>query len=102
MVAVLPSRAATRSIAWVTFFLARAAVSAFQLRQPHGRQDRAGPGAEILGGDVGPADLFQVAVDVSGGDILALACMIEILKQVLAGQFLAGSDDPGDAPIGGR
>jgi len=40
MVAVLPSRAATRSIAWVTFFLApRRRVSLFELRQRHGRQD---------------------------------------------------------------
>ena len=43
------------------------AVEVLELRQRHRRQHRAGPGAEILGGDVLAADLAQVGVDVRRG-----------------------------------
>ena len=65
----------------------------------HGGQHGAGPGAEILGRDVAAGDLAQVGVHVGGGHVLALAVLVEVLEQLLAGQVLAGLHDPGDAAV---
>ena len=100
IVGVLPSREATRSMAARRFFLAPASLSkASNSCKRQGRQHRAGPGAEILGRDVAAGDLLQVGVHVGRGDVFALAVLVHVLEQVLAGQFLAGLDDLGDAPV---
>ncbi|MNL23831.1 hypothetical protein D3C87_1452360 [compost metagenome] len=70
-----------------------------QLTQYRQRQDAASPGAVILGGEVGAGQGLQVGVDVGGADVMPLAVFIQILKQVLPGDFLAALDDPRQAPV---
>ena len=67
---------------------------------PCGGQDGAGPGAEVLGGEVLAGDLAQVGVDVGRADRLRLAVVVEVLEQLLPGQVLAALDDR--APAAGR
>src|SRR6185437_10068996 len=67
-----------------------------------GRLDRPGPGPKILGGDIAAADLLQIIVDVAGADRADFIGLVAIFEQMLALQFLAGADDPGDAAIADR
>ena len=52
-------------------------------------QHGAGPGAEVLGGEVLAGDLAQVVVDVARADGADLAVLVEVLEQLLPGQVLA-------------
>ena len=67
--------------------------------QRHGGKYRAGPRPKVLRRNVIAGDFFEVGVDVAGGHVLRLAILIEVLQQLLAGQFLAGPDDLGDPSI---
>ncbi len=60
-------------------------------------QDRAGPGAEVLGGEVGVGwgDGVEVGVDVGGGDGVGVAVVIEVVEELVAGGVVAGFDDAG-------
>src|SRR4029079_19700872 len=66
------------------------------------RANRRAPGAEILGREAGAVaahHLAQVVVDHAGVDRLALAVVVDILKQLLTGQLLAVTDDSRQPPI---
>ena len=65
-----------------------------------GRQHRPGPGPEVLRGDGLPIALAQVLVDVPRIHRAALAVVVEILEELLAGQGLAVLDDPGQPLVG--
>src|SRR5581483_1841833 len=54
-----------------------------------GREAGAAPGAEVLSGEIGSADLTQVLVDVAGVDALRLAFLVEIFEQGAAGDIFA-------------
>src|SRR5262249_60101112 len=77
----------------------RDAGAALELLERERGHDGPRPGPEILGGDVLAGDLLQVGAHVARGDVLQLAVLIEVLEQLLAGQFLAGADDLGDTAI---
>ena len=77
----------------------RGRVDDVQFLQGGSGQHRAGPGAEVLGGELGAGDLAQVRVDVLGRDALAGAVGVEVLEQHLAGQVLAALDGAGEATV---
>lgn len=82
----------------VLFGLAlRCACAAFA--ECHGRQDGAGPGAEILGGETVAGQRMQIFVDIVRGDGVAGAVVIHKLEQFLARQMLAGADDFGQTAV---
>ena len=58
-----------------------------QLAQNRQRQGAAGPGAVVLGREVGAGQGLQIGIDVGRADGVALAVFIQILKQVLPGNF---------------
>src|SRR4051794_39475658 len=68
-------------------------------RQRLRREHRAGPGAEILGGEIVAADLAQVGVPIVGTDGLALAVVVDVLEQLVAGEIAAGFDDLREARV---
>src|SRR3954469_18871693 len=96
MVGVFPSRAATRSIAvrrwrlaWVALSKLRISLSAIaaSTKPMHfcsGVDNRTSPGPKILGGDVPTGDFLQVGVHVIRRDVLRVACVIDILQELLA------------------
>ncbi len=61
--------------------------------QRFGRQHRAVPRAEILRREFLPRDLLQIMIDVRGGDVHALAVMVDVFKKLLPRQMLTGRDD---------
>src|ERR1700680_675074 len=71
----------------------RSGIEAFYLPECERRQYRSCPGPKILGRDVMSGDVLQVCVDVVGADILALPILVEVLQELLSGQFLACLDD---------
>ena len=75
------------------------AAEAFQVLERNSSEHRAGPGPEILGGDVTSGDFAQIVVDVTRGHVLNRAAFIAILQQLLARQILAGADDFGDPAV---
>src|SRR5581483_3686058 len=62
-------------------------------------EEGAGPGAEVLGGEVVAADLAQVGVHVGGGDVADDALLVLVAEQLLAGHVLAAAHDAGDAGV---
>src|ERR1700686_4001745 len=84
--------------AQVSLYL-RSAIEAFHLPESERRQYRSCPGAKILGRDVMSGDFLQVGVDVVGGDVLPLPIPVEVLQELLSGQFLACLDDLRHAAI---
>ncbi len=65
-----------------------------------GRQQGAGPGAEVLGGEIIRGDLAEVLVDVARVDRLGLPGLVDELKQVLARQIPTAFHQAGDPPVG--
>ena len=66
------------------------------------RADRRAPGAEILGREalaVAAHRLAQIVVDHAGVDRLALALVVDKLKQLLTGQLLAVANDAPEPAI---
>ena len=65
-------------------------------------EDGAGPGAEVLGGEVGVGwgDGVEVVVDVGGGDGVGVAVVVEVVEELVAGGVVAGFDDAGEAAVG--
>ena len=76
-----------------------AGIGGRELLEGKGRQDRAGPGAEVLRREVVPADLAEVVVDIGRVDRLAVAFVVDVLEELLAGNVAAFLDDPGEAPV---
>src|SRR4051812_19710378 len=73
-----------------------------EAREPGQRlrgEHRAGPRAEVLGGEVVAADLAQIPVHVVGADRLALAVVVDVLEQFVAGEIAAGLDDLREARV---
>jgi hypothetical protein len=58
------------------------------------------PGAEILGREVVAADATQVVVDVLGAHRLPPPVVIDVLEQMLPGEFLAALHDAGGRWVG--
>nr|GFB47739.1 hypothetical protein [Tanacetum cinerariifolium] len=56
-------------------------------------------GAIVLGGEIGTGQLVQVLIDVVGGNGVPLTVVVQVLEQVLAGQFHAALDDVRQAPV---
>src|SRR4029078_7532084 len=63
------------------------------------RENVAGPGAEILGGEIRAADLAQVVIHIGGVDGTPLTRIVNILKQFLPGEVETGSDDARQSAI---
>ena len=63
------------------------------------RGDGAGPGPEVLRGEVVAGDLAQVVVHVVGADVAPRAVLVDVLEQLLAGQLLALPDERGQAAV---
>ena len=61
------------------------------------------PGAEVFGGEAGVnggrGDLTQVIVDVGGINGVALAFMVEILEELVAGDIKTAANDGGEAAV---
>ena len=55
------------------------------------RQNRSGPGPEVLGRHVGPGGFAEILVHVVGGDVVRLALVVDVLEELLAGQVLASA-----------
>ena len=53
----------------------------------------------MLGGERAAAGVADVGVDVLRGDLPALAVVVEVLEELLAGQVLRALDDAGDAAV---
>ena len=66
-------------------FLCRGFRLPFQFPQQGQGQGTAGPSAVVLGGELGAGQFLQVAVDIAGGDAVALAVFVQVLEQLLAG-----------------
>ena len=67
--------------------------------EPQERLNRASPCAEVLRGERSACGRANVGVHVVRGDVAPLACVVDILEELLAGQILRSLDDPGDAAI---
>src|SRR5438067_6021613 len=80
------------------------AILAFRARltlaQEADGQDGTGPGPEILGAEILAGDLSKVGVDVIRFDAPRLPVLVQVLKQLLAGEILAALDDAGQAAVG--
>src|SRR5215472_9155531 len=63
------------------------------------RQLRAGPSAEIFGCNVLPGYLPQIGINLLRADDVLIALLIEILKQLIAGQVAATFDDAGQPAV---
>jgi hypothetical protein len=99
MVGVLPRRDATRSIAARRFFSPSRRCRTPRVRGVPERRDSCPPCAEVLGGDILPGDLLKVFIDVGGRNVLQVSLIVDILKEFLTRQLLAGLYDFGDSPI---
>ena len=100
MVGVLPRREATRLDRRLDVLLERRlGVEALEFLERDRGEHRSLPGAEILCRDVAAGDLAQVGVDVRRRHVPALAVLVDVLEQLLAGEVLAGAHDLGDAPV---
>src|SRR6266436_1768638 len=67
--------------------------------QGEGREDGASPCPEILGGEIVTADIPQVPIDVRRIYGLTVSLVIEILEELVAGQFLTPPDHSGQAAV---
>src|SRR5262245_35597785 len=74
-------------------------IKIFKLLEGLSGQRRSGPGAKILGRDVQAADLPQVIVDVARADVADAVVVVQIFKQLLAGQLLALADEAGQPRV---
>src|SRR5436190_1133205 len=74
-------------------------IESLELLESQGGQDRSSPGTKILGGDVFPADLFEIGIDIGRRDVSLNTALIDILKKLLSRQLLACSNYFGDSPI---
>ena len=74
-------------------------VPCFELLKRRGCQHRAGPGSEILRGEILLRNLAQVFVNIRLSDTVMLAPLIEILKQLLSGKILTAFDDSGKPSV---
>ncbi len=81
-----------------SFGMRRRSAGIFELERLRGEQ-RGGPGAKIFRSEVFSGDFVQVFIDVGRTDRLAPAFVVEVLKQVLAGQVLAFPDNVRQARI---
>src|SRR4051812_46397671 len=70
-----------------------------EIAQRTGGEHRPGPGPEVLRSDGAARDVAEVLVDVTGVDRLALAVVVQILKELLTGELLTALYDPRDAPV---
>src|SRR5205807_5412222 len=70
-----------------------------RLAEESSREDRPGPGAEILGAEILTADLSQVVVDVGRIDGLHLALVVDALEELLPGDVEKPLDDPRHAAV---
>ena len=78
---------------------------AFGLRQrplseKSGCADGPAPCAEMLGREVSAGRLADIIVDVLRPDRAAVAILVDVLEEILAGQVLCAANDPCDAPVG--
>ena len=100
---VLPSWAATCSIARITLRLAAASVS--KLSNSLSASEASTVPAQVrksLAVKASPAIILQIGVDVRRIDRLPLAFLVDVLEQLLAGDLLAGAHDAGEAAIAQR
>src|SRR2546425_9795936 len=63
-------------------------------------QNRSRPGPKIFGAEIFAGNFAEVLIDVLRSDVADFAAIIEILKQILAGQILQLGNDFRDAPVG--
>ena len=63
------------------------------------REDGADPRTKVLGGEVPTRHVAQVIVHVRRVDVLHLAIVVEILKELAAGKLLAAPDDASEPGI---
>src|SRR5258708_6239288 len=54
----------------------------------------------MLGGKLAAGDVADIIVDVTRGHMMPVAAAVEILKQLLPGQFLKLSHDPPKRTVG--
>src|SRR2546428_1928245 len=67
--------------------------------QSKGREDGASPCPEILGCEIVASDIPQVCIDVRRIYGLTVSLVIEILEELVAGQFLAPPDHAGQPAV---
>ena len=77
----------------------RLGVERLELLQRHRRQNRARPGAKVLGGDVLAGDALQILVDVPRLHVHALAILVKVLEQLVARHVFASAHYLGDTLI---
>src|SRR5207248_1440955 len=82
-------------------FLSRGLTLAFTARvQFAGGDDRPRPGPKVLSREILAGDFTDVLVHIRGTDMAYFASLVEILKEIVTGQFLAFFDDPCQAAVG--
>lgn len=64
------------------------------------RVNGAGPGPEILGGEILAGDLLEVIVDIAGRHRLDFLLIVYIFKKLMAGEFLAIPDNFRETLVG--
>jgi hypothetical protein len=77
----------------------RTVILGLQLPEGAIREKRAGPGAEVLGGEIAAGRLAQVVVHVVRRHVPDLAVVVDIREQVLSRQVLAPADDRREASV---
>src|SRR4051812_4234681 len=73
-----------------------------QCRKRTRAEERAGPGAEILAGEIVAGDRAQIGIHVGGLDRARAAVIVDVMEQVLAGQLLHAPYDAREPRIGER
>src|SRR5271154_3007832 len=74
-------------------------IEKLELLQCESRKIGGGPGPKILCGNLLTADLSQVIVDVRGIDRMPPAFIVDVLKQLVAGEVPAIFDDASQPPV---
>jgi hypothetical protein len=77
----------------------RIGVGGFEFAQQATGKDGASPGAEVLGGKVLLGDLTEIFVNVGSVDGVAIAVVVEILEELVAGKVAALLNDACEAAI---
>src|ERR1700761_8009942 len=75
------------------------AIVFLELRQSERRQDRPGPGPEILGREILSGDAADVGVDIAGIDGVRSPIVIQVLKEFVTRNVRAALRDRGDALV---
>src|SRR5437016_1110268 len=65
-------------------------------RKRLGGENGAGPGAEVLGGEIRTGNLAKIIVHVRRADVADVAVGVEVLKKLLSRQVLAFLGDLGE------